>query len=207
MKHLKKHRPGRAKALLLIASLAVLLTATVGSTAAWLVSKPAAVENDFVPGKVACQVLEDFGTESGASVKRNVRVKNTGNTDAYIRVLLVFTWKDDKGNIFSNKPQEGKDYQIVMDDLTNWIMQKSDAGLYFYYKKTVAPDAETDVLIELLRQADGVTGPENGKYKLSVDILADAVQADPPEAVADSWGVDVENGEIKIKTQGGVSHE
>lgn len=204
MKHLKKHRPGRAKALLLIASLAVLLTATVGSTAAWLVSKPAAVENDFVPGKVACQVLENFGTESGTSVKRNVRVKNTGNTDAYIRVLLVFTWKDDAGNIFSNKPQEGKDYQINKN-LTDWIKQESDAGTYYYYKKPVARDAETDVLIELLRQIAGVTGPENGKYKLSVDILADAVQANPPEAVADSWGVDVENGEIKV--QGGVGHE
>ena len=204
MKHLKKHRPGRAKALLLIASLAVLLTATVGSTAAWLVSKPAAVENDFVPGKVACQVLEKFGTESGSYVKRGVRVKNTGNTDAYIRVLLVFTWKDDAGNIFSNKPQEGKDYQINKN-LTDWIKQESDAGTYYYYKKPVARDAETDVLIELLRQADGVIGPENGKYKLSVDILADAVQADPPEAVKDSWGVDVENGEIKA--QGGVGHE
>ena len=205
MKHLKKHRPGRAKALLLIASLAVLLTATVGSTAAWLVSKPAAVENDFVPGKVACQVLEKFDTESGTSVKRNVRVKNTGNTDAYIRVLLVFTWKDKDGNIFSNKPQEGKDYQIVMDDLTDWIMQKSDAGVYFYYKKRVAPSAETGKLIESLYQIAGVTGPENGKYKLSVDILADAVQANPPQAVKDSWGVDVENGEIKV--QGGVGHE
>ena len=204
MKHLKKHRPGRAKALLLIASLAVLLTATVGSTAAWLVSKPAAVENDFVPGKVACQVLEDFGAESGASVKRNVRVKNNGNTDAYIRVLLVFTWKDDAGNIFSNKPQEDKDYQINKN-LTDWIMQESDAGVYFYYKKPVAPGAETGKLIDSLRQADGVTGPENGKYKLSVDILADAVQADPPQAVADSLGVAVENGEIKV--QGGVSNE
>ena len=207
MKHLKKHRPGRAKALLLIASLAVLLTATVGSTVAWLVSKPAAVENNFVPGKVACKVLEDFGTESCTSVKRNVRVKNTGNTDAYIRVLLVFTWKDKDGNIFSNKPQEGKDYQIVMDDLTDWIMQKSDAGVYFYYKKRVAPEEETRKLIESLYQIADVTGPENGKYKLSVDILADAVQADPPQAVAESWGVDVENGEIKIETQGGVSNE
>lgn len=207
MKHLKKHRPGRAKALLLIASLAVLLTATVGSTAAWLVSKPAAVENDFVPGKVACQVLEDFGTESGASVKRNVRVKNTGNTDAYIRVLLVFTWKDDKGNIFSNKPQEGIDYQINMDNmyLTDWIMQKSDTGVYFYYKKRVAPEEETRNLIESLYQITDVTGPENGKYKLSVDVLADAVQANPPEAVKDSWGVAVENDEIKV--QGGVGHE
>lgn len=202
MKHLKKPRPGRAKALLLIASLAVLLTATVGSTAAWLVSKPAAVENDFVPGKVACQVLEDFGKDY---VKRDVRVKNTGNTDAYIRVLLVFTWKDEAGNIFSNKPQEGKDYQIVMDDLTDWIMQKSDAGVYFYYKKRVAPEEETRNLIESLYQIATVTGPENGTYKLSVDILADAVQADPPQAVKDSWGVAVENGEIKV--QGGVSHE
>ena len=207
MKHLKKHRPGRAKALLLIASLAVLLTATVGSTVAWLVSKPAAVENDFVPGKVACKVLEDFGKGSGTYVKSNVRVKNTGNTDAYIRVLLVFTWKDKDGNIFSNKPQEGKDYQINMDNmyLTDWIMQKSDAGVYFYYKKRVAPSAETGKLIESLYQITDVTGPENGTYKLSVDILADAVQADPPQAVADSWGVAVENDEIK--TQGGVSNE
>ena len=206
MKHLKKHRPGRAKALLLIASLAVLLTATVGSTAAWLVSKPAAVENNFVPGKVACEVLEDFGKDY---VKRDVKVQNTGNTDAYIRVLLVFTWKDKEGNIFSNKPQEGIDYQINMDNmnLTDWIMQKSDAGVYFYYKKRVAPEEETRNLIESLYQITDVTGPENGKYKLSVDILADAVQADPPEAVKDSWGVDVENGEIKIKTQGGVSNE
>ena len=207
MKHLKKHRPGRAKALLLIASLAVLLTATVGSTAAWLVSKPAAVENNFVPGKVACKVLEDFGTGNGTYVKSNVRVKNTGNTDAYIRVLLVFTWKDKAGNIFSNKPQEGIDYQINMDNmyLTDWIMQKSDAGLYFYYKKRVAPEAETRYLIESLYQIATVTGPENGKYKLSVDILADAVQADPPEAVTESWGVAVENDEIKV--QGDVSHE
>lgn len=204
MKHLKKHRPGRAKALLLIASLAVLLTATVGSTAAWLVSKPAAVENNFVPGKVACQVLEDFGKDY---VKRDVKVQNTGNTDAYIRVLLVFTWKDKEGNIFSNKPQEGIDYQINMDNmnLTDWIMQKSDAGVYFYYKKRVAPEEETRNLIESLYQITDVTGPENGKYKLSVDILADAVQANPPEAVADSWGVAVENGEIKV--QGGVSNE
>ena len=204
MKHLKKHRPGRAKALLLIASLAVLLTATVGSTAAWLVSKPAAVENNFVPGKVACQVLEDFGKDY---VKRDVKVQNTGNTDAYIRVLLVFTWKDKEGNIFSNKPQEGIDYQINMDNmnLTDWIMQKSDAGVYFYYKIRVAPEEETRNLIESLYQITDVTGPENGKYKLSVDILADAVQANPPEAVADSWGVAVENGEIKV--QGGVSNE
>ena len=207
MKHLKKHRPGRAKALLLIASLAVLLTATVGSTVAWLVSKPAAVENNFVPGKVACQVLEDFGKGNGTYVKSNVRVKNTGNTDAYIRVLLVFTWKDKDGNIFSNKPQEGIDYQINMDNmyLTDWIMQKSDTGVYFYYKKRVAPEEETRNLIESLYQIAGVTGPENGTYKLSVDILADAVQADPPQAVADSWGVAVENDEIKV--QGGVSNE
>ena len=46
-----------------------------------------------------------------------------------------------------------------------------------------------------------MTGPENGTYKLSVDILADAVQADPPQAVEESWGVAVENGEIKA--QGG----
>ncbi len=204
MKHLKKHRPGRAKALLLIASLAVLLTATVGSTVAWLVSKPAAVENNFVPGKVACEVQEDFGKGNGTYVKSNVSVQNTGNTDAYIRVLLVFTWKDKDGNIFSNKPQEGKDYQINKN-LTDWIKQESDAGTYYYYKKPVARDAETDVLIELLRQADGVIGPENGTYKLSVDILADAVQADPPQAVEESWGVDVENDEIKV--QGGVGHE
>ena len=42
-------------------------------------------------------------------------------------------------------------------------------------------------------------------YKLLFYMMDDAVQANPPEAVKDSWGVAVENGEIKV--QGGVSHE
>ena len=31
----------------------------------------------------------------------------------------------------SNKPQEGKDYQINKN-LTDWIKQESDAGTYYY---------------------------------------------------------------------------
>ncbi len=61
----------------------------------------------------------------------------------------------------SNKPQEGKDYQINKN-LTDWIKQKATRAR-ITTKKPVARDAETDVLIELLRQADGVTGPEKRK--------------------------------------------
>lgn len=205
--HEKTPRTNRRKLLIALGALCAVLCASVGLTAAFLVSRPAPVENNFTIGKVACKVLEALSEESGTTVKRNVLIENTGNTSAYIRVLLVFTWKDADGNVFVNPPEVEKDFEINLMLSNGWIYQPSDVGAYLYYNQPVAPGAQTPELIDSVQPLPDIVNPEDGTYKLSVEILADAVQSDPADAVEEAWkDVTVgENGVLSVK--GGTSYE
>ena len=70
------------KALIVAALAVVILTAAVGGTMAWLSTKTQELTNTFEPAKVTCAVEEDF---TDKTTKKDVRIKNTGTTDAYIR--------------------------------------------------------------------------------------------------------------------------
>ncbi len=198
---------GHVRSLALLAAVVLLVGVGVGSTVAFLHMKTDSIQNDFTYGKVSCEVLESFAEEDGFYAKRDIRIKNTGNTDAYIRVLLVFTWKDQDGNVYVNRPEADEDYQINLALTNGWIMSRNDIGAYIYYKDPVAPGEETPILIDGLRQAAGVTGPENGKYALSVEIIADAVQAEPAEAVTDAWDEAAVGADGTLTIRGGVSYE
>ena len=78
-------RMNKTKTILALALVALLLTCAVGGTVAYLVTKTDAVTNTFTPGRVTVRV-ED--TVSG-NVKKDVKITNTGNTSAYIRVAIV----------------------------------------------------------------------------------------------------------------------
>ena len=188
--------------------LALALGLGVGATLGLLHTRTEAVQNEFTYGKVSCQVLESFEEENSFYAKRNVRIQNTGNTDAYIRVLLVFTWKDANGNVYVNKPQINKDYQINPDISNGWSIYQNSIGTFsYYYKYPVAAGEETPNLIDSLRQTPGVVGPENGKYALSVEIVADAVQAEPTDAVMDAWDRATVGADGTLTITGGFSHE
>ena len=206
-----RHSSGRyrihKRPLILALALVLLVGLGVGATLGLLHTRTEAVQNDFTYGKVSCQVLESFEEENNTYIKRNVRVQNTGNTSAYIRVLLVFTWKDKDGNVFVNKPVINRDYQVNLALANGWIVSQNDIGAYLYYKYPVAPGDETPVLIDGLRQAAGVTGPENGKYGLSVEIVAEAVQAEPSYAVNDAWDEATVGEDGALTIQGGSSYE
>lgn len=193
--------------MVLLIALVLLVGLGVGATVGLLQTRTSPVQNDFTYGKVTCEVLETVGEENGIWGKRDVKIRNTGNTDAYIRVLLVFTWKDKDGNIFVYKPVKNQDFQINLALSNGWILSNNDIGAsYIYYKYPVAPGASTPILIDGVRQAAEVTGPENGKYALSVEILAEAVQAEPEQAVSDAWGATIEaDGALHIK--GGIGYE
>lgn len=196
------------RSLVLLLTLVLLIGSGIGMTVGFLSTRTDPVQNDFTYGKVSCEVLETFDKENNRYIKRDVRIKNTGNTSAYIRVLLVFTWKDKDGNVYVNKPQINKDYQINPDLSKGWSVYQNSIGTFsYYYKYPVAAGEATPNLIDSLRQTPGVVGPENGKYALSVEIVADAVQAEPADAVTNAWdGATVdEDGTLTIT--GGVSHE
>ncbi len=196
------------KKIILLVSLALLLSVTVGTTLAYIFTKTDPVENKFNPSKVSCAVVEQGkdpvvgAVTSTDDLKENVQIKNTGDTDAYIRVAVVVNWATSDGSrIWAQKPIQGTDYTITYDFSDGWI----DGGDgFYYYSKPVSPDSSNNLTSVLIKKAglkSGVTPPvgtDNAQYHLSIEIVASAVQT-TPEAVADWSG-----GAVTIGTDGNL---
>lgn len=119
--------------------------------------------------------------------KTQVKIQNTGNIDAYIRARVVVTWKDASGNVYGKAPVKGEDYTISYNTST-WF---DGPGGYKYYQNRVSPQGYTDVLISSCTALKKLVG-----YELSVEIIAEAIQADGKNAagqyaVTEAWGVTV----------------
>ena len=172
MKNMKK------KSILLLALTVLLLTCVVGSTIAYLATKSAEVSNTFTPTQVATAVEESFSYNK----KDDVKIQNTGTTDAFIRATVVVTWQDAKGVVYAQKPVKNVDYAInwVKDDWTDLT------GDYYYYKNKVAPNAETKVLFTDCKPLKAA--PMDG-YTLHVEIIGQGIQAQgiPGETYANAW--------------------
>lgn len=185
----------------LITSIALLLLVAVGTTLAYVFTKTDPVENKFNPSKVSCAVVENGNSsENTANVvqtgnsKTNVQIKNTGDTDAYIRVAVVINWMSEDGTkVWATKPVEGTDYSInwAFDDTENPTAWDPGSDGYYYYKNSVVPNGGvTEILIteaKVLKEA-----PQEGYY-LSIEIVASAIQAKPTSVVTSQWGVTVAN--------------
>lgn len=182
----------KKKSLITLVSLLVILCVTVGGTLAFLIDTDGPVINIFNPSKVTTYVDEDVKTPGA---KKNVRIQNTGDTDAYIRAAVVVTWKNAAGEIAGVKPVPGTDYEMDIPG-AGW----SKIGDYYYWKGIVAPrdDPETTdnqenmtgVLISSCTYK--ANAPEG--YSLSVEIIGSGVQAKgvtgTTPAVQDAWGVE-----------------
>lgn len=181
------------KLILLISMVAILILAlTAGTTLAWLKAQTGAVVNTFTPAVVTSQVEESIKDD----IKSDVRIKNTSNIDAYIRAAVVINWVDKYGNIAAQQPVEDTDYKITYyDSNSGWWEQDG----YYYYSSAVAPNHLTN---EFIKECKAVGNAPEG-YSLSVEIIADAIQSVPAEAVEDSWNVTVVNGAITAPSSSG----
>lgn len=194
-----KNRKFSKKPMVVMASLVLLLCMTVGGSLAFLTTQTDPVKNTFTPAEVKITVTEkiDNGT------KDEVKVKNIGDTTAYIRAAVVVTWQDEAGNIYGEKPIEGTDYTI-----SSWTGLQAGGGWkkgsvdgFYYYTKPVDVEASTD---ELFTGCAPVAGKAPEGYSLAVEIIASAVQSLPTSAVKDVWVSGVSNvnaatGELTIK--------
>ena len=150
------------RTVILLASLTLLMGLTIGSTAAYLVTHTSQVTNTFTPAKVSCVINETFEN----NVKSDVTITNTGNVDAYIRAKVIISWTNAEGNLV---PATFGDPAFTTD--ANWSLNEAD-GIY-YYSLSVAPGSTTSNLIDSIAPPDDTKG-----YRLKVDIIADAIQAD-----------------------------
>lgn len=160
----------------LIMAVLLLIGAAVGSTVAFLIDKTDPVTNTFTYAKVSCEVTENFTNNE----KDNVQVKNTGTIDAYIRATYVVNWVDEQRNIVASVP-DGYSYSLNVNPEGKW----TKIGDYYYYLSPVAPDKSTPGSLLTCT----VIYPENPEYTLSVEILAEAIQSTPANAVQEAWGV------------------
>lgn len=164
---------------ILLAAVIVLLAGAVGGTWAFLVAQSEPVQNNFTYAHVSCTIDEKFD----GTTKSDVKIQNTGDIPAYIRARIVVTWKDTKdtsGNV-SAVPVENTDYTIAFNT-TDWTQQDG----YWYCKNAVDAKDFTPVLITECKKTDNANVPDG--YDLSVEILADAIQSEPANAVKEAWG-------------------
>ena len=179
-----------------VAIIAILCCIVSSITLAYVFTQTEPVDNTFNPAEVACAVVEDNGTPvigsivNTGSAKQNVQIKNTGDTDAYIRVAVIVNWMDADGTrVWAQKPIQNTDYTITYDLDNGWF--DGEDGFY-YYSSPIAPTELTKVLISNAElKGTAPTGTDNTQYYLSIEIVASAIQSTPASTVHKQWGVTV----------------
>lgn len=189
------------RSFVVLAALLVLVLGIVGTTLAWLTDKTEDQTNTFEYAKVSCQVLEDVN--SNETRKSNVRIQNTGNTEAYIRATYVVTYRDEAGNILYETLKDNWKVDLTQDINTDsWA--KGDDG-YWYCKTPVAPGAETPALFKAPIDGNGrfLDGGRSKEHAITyVEILATAIQSQPVKAMGEAWGYTMNNGTLTPYTSG-----
>ena len=187
-KHRKAAAPAHGKALrtgrltTMVIATVLLLALAIGGTLAWLSTEDAPITNTFNPSKVACEVTESFNGE----VKSSVNVKNTGDTEAYIRVKLVTYRTNDQGQHIGGT--------ATLPSFTlgaNWLKYDD----YYYYTLPVAAgEKPTNNLTDSMTLTTAYVDADGG-YQ-AIDVMAEAIQSGPAQAVGQAWGVSISQGSV-----------
>ncbi len=231
MKKRKKNSFPVKPALLLGAAALLLLSSTVGSTRAALTyysdNYAAQIEMSSIgvallenKAEVSGQNYGDNATTTGTLLKNMLSdgekftpgkpydealsVRNTGDIDTFVRVIITKSWQDAEGKDTTLAPSL-IDLNILEN--TGWVVDAStdysDERIVLYYTQALAPGEETEALSDTIRIepeiAQSVTVGEDGKYKyvyngysFHLEAEVDAVQMHNAEdAIKSAWGVDV----------------
>lgn len=190
-KHLKKLHRRMMKSTALLVSLFLILS--LGGTIAFLIDSTDPLQNLFGPSRITTEVME---IRDGA-IKKDVYIKNTGDTEAWIRAAIVVTWQDEDGNIYGKAPVIDRDYEIKLNvhNKEGWLL--GDDKFYYWYLpvKSVMEDAEncnTGVLIE---ECTYLSNAPDG-YFLNVEIIGSGIQSKPANVFDTEW----ESSGLKVKT-------
>ena len=181
LQHEKKHHFKKIQ--LLILSLLVVTTVTVGGTVAYLTTKTPDVVNTFQPSEVKCTVTEEFDGQT----KKNVNVINESDIDAYIRVKLV-TYRVNEKNEHIGGVAEIPPFTAG----NGWVPY----GGYYYYTYPVAPGkSPAQSLISSIQLEDEYSDADGGKQV--IEVMAEAIQSEPAAAVGEAWGVTITPNDVK----------
>lgn len=182
-KMLKSSTEKKAVAVVLVG---LLLCVLCDSTLAYLIAGTDPLVNVFHPAKVSSRLVETTQTDANGAItaKKNVYVENDGEAAIYVRAMIVVKWMNADGSVAAIAPVQGEDYTLELAENTNW-KERTDG--FWYYTKPVDPGDHTANLLQHCGQTQN-TAPKN--CYLSIEVLTQAIQATPADAVKDAWGVD-----------------
>ena len=166
------------KMIIALALVAIIAISAVGTSVAYLMSKTSPLDNSFAPVYVSCEVVKE--------ADGSIRIENTGDITAYMRVAIIANWVNADGNVYGIAPKAGVDYEIVLNANDRAWYEGSDG--FYYHALSVEPDAFSAPIIQEVNTLS--ESPESG-YTLSFHVAAMAIQADPARAVESAWGVTV----------------
>lgn len=176
--------------LILLASLATILMIGALGTVAYLSTSTNEIVNTFIPGTTDIDITEEINGD----IKENVSITNDSTVDAYVRALVLVTWKDSSGNVYKELPVLNTDYSMNYPASDKWAL----IGNYYYYSDKVIAGSTTEALLTNGKVIG--TAPEG--YNLSIEIISQAIQAEPSTAVEEAWpDVKVSNGKLVKATQ------
>lgn len=197
-----KTRSNKLLTALAVVIVLVIVVTSISAVVAYMIKRSDEVKNTFVPAKIDYNVVENFDGE----IKTSVKVQSTSNVDTYIRVKVITYWQDSKGNIVGRTSptvgftaNNGGAWKYNTDD---WLYDATNQT--FYYKTTLAPHATTDDILNLTGaftgiELESVTEGDTVKftYHPVVIFIVEGIQANPNNAVTESWGVTLDsNGNI-----------
>ena len=180
------------KKILLAAAVVICLTIAVSGTLAYFTFEDTA-HNVITSGGVSIEVVEktkgegetevDFpkegitGVMPGTEVSKIVSVRNTGNSEAWVRVKVNATIKSAEDK---DLPSDVMTYTVSGD----WTKE----GDYYYYKEKVPAGESTSILFDTVK-FDPEMGNEYQNCRANIVISAQAVQtANNGTTVMDAQG-------------------
>lgn len=131
----------------------------------------------------------------GATVEKELYVKNLKESPSYIRVTLTKYWENNDGNKLPEL--DAQFIELATQDTSNWIIQDNDENsevVYMYYKLPLNTNDETKPFLnQLLIGRDGrLLNNEYSHLNVKLDIEVDAIQQyAAQQAILSEWGLDV----------------
>ena len=182
-KHHKRSHRRSGKSVALLVSLLLIIGVIAAGTSAFLLDSAGPLHNIFNPSEITTTVVEELD----GTTKKNITIKNTGDTEAWIRAAVVITWQDKNGNVYGQFPVAGTDYTISYNESAQktpegkWL--KGQDG-FWYWSNPVASQNNTGVLITSC--TPNVIPPADGYY-LTVEIIGSAIQSKPSNVFNTEW--------------------
>lgn len=154
---------------------------------------------------------EDETFTPGKKYDEAISVKNSGNIDTFVRVIITKSWQDKEGKKNTELSPELLELNFLTDN--GWVVAKDQSTIertVLYYTKAVAAGDSTSALSDTLRINPSiatevkkqVTETKKGQtityvykydgYTFHIDAEVDAVQThNAKDAIKSAWGVDV----------------